>query len=131
MDGASRIASTADPPFESINDNFAILALDGEFDVSSVRRGYVSFSHREGRANLAIQKGLEPFLLLFGCTVTSEDLCRLESVVSNGKFVIRVGLPEPMFPVSLIEANGRQPIVRAQLGRFRRTVQSSCMLPER
>lgn len=132
MHCASRVTCTTDPPLESVDDNFAILALNSKLDVGSIGRGDISFGHREGRADLAIQQRFKPLLLLFGGTISSEDLCKTAFKV-NAMYTNVITLRAvdvPMLPVSLERErhvlSGEQHITDQRI----LTVQNNCKLLE-
>lgn len=81
MKSVTRVTSTRNPPLVTVDDN--LISLGVEFDrgtnVGGVGTGDTLLSHGERRTSLAFEERFEPFLLLGGIAVTSENLCRKEN----------------------------------------------------
>jgi hypothetical protein len=73
-DAAAPVAGARGPPLGSVDDVLVAVAGDRGLDVGGVGRGDVGLGHAEGRADLAVEQGLEPLLLVRVGAVAGEHL---------------------------------------------------------
>ncbi len=71
---AARVGRAGGPPLAGVDDVVAAVAFDARGDVGGVRGGDLRFGHRERRADLAGEQGLEPSILLRGRSEVQQHL---------------------------------------------------------